>query len=763
MKSHLMRLFSLLLALLLSLSCAIAEETGESSESDIIENLTTYPENLFAIGDTLFVYAWNELYKTVEGGWQRIDIYDRELGSFSASAATEDGIYLLAQRQETYNEATDSWELPDGSRFTMSRLPVDENGVVGELEPVCEIAWDVREDSWPQFYGMQIIDGTACILLHDDDANWELNTLYRVDLATGKGAKVTQDYVTELVAYKDGLLLSRRFNWEEAYDSKTGQLVKQPEVVSINPTTGEVTALAALNDTNCAALVYDPETDSVYFAGTSFVYRFDNTFASAQTVGYLIGSSTSRSNSAATLYRDCYYISEWQVDSRVTSATIDPALLPTRTLRLADAWMVDDILRDYAKAHPDVAIEYIDSPNRSAEDFRSHMQSPQAADIYNLSLPYSPYAPLLKYGLLADLSASETVMNTVGRMYPHMTDAFLKDGKLYGLPVYISASTMGYYPDALEKVGLTAEDLPTTYDGLMDFLTDWYYDYYDDYEEMQIFEWSQDLHAVLFNMIFTDQVLYCESRGEAVSFRTPTIQKLLTRLDSPEMKTVFDALVPKMDDSDSGFVFIDTFENNALFSNYADVMPVNYQMWMPAEALPLKLDENTDPVIQASMNLLTINKASSNQDLALEVLAYIAERLPQHIQTALLPDVNDPIEASYYEENLASYREAKALLEKQMAEVPEEERADYEETLAWYDERIQQLETEERWVFTADDIASYRERIAPYLVVSPSSIFTDADNPASTALQLYLDGARDADWLISEIDRVVRMMQLENQ
>ena len=762
MKNRLLRLLSLFLVLSLSLSCALAEEPSAEDGSNILETLPEYPENLFTIGDTLFAYCWNSLYRTVDGGWQRIDIYDRELGSFSATAATEEGIYLLAQRQETYNEATDSWELPEGGRFTISFLPVDETGAVGELRLLCDVAWDVNEDNWPQFYGMQITGGAACILLHDEDANWDLNSLYRVDLATGKGTRVLQDYITELAAYKDGLLLSRRFNWEEAYDNKTGRYVKLPEIVSIDPAAGEVRALADLNDNNCAALVYDPEKDMVYFAGTSFVYRYDSAFTAAQTVGYLIGNSTSRSNSAATLYDDRYCISEWQEDSHIALATLDPALLPTRTLRLADAWVVDDILRDYAKAHPEIAIEYVDSPNWTAEDFRSHMQSPQAADIYSLSLPYSPYAPLLKYGLLADLSSSETLMSAAGRMYPHLTDAYLQDGKLYGLPVYISADTMGYYPDALEKVGLTVDDLPTTYDEMMDFLTDWYYDYYDDYEEMQIFEWSQDIHSVLFNMIFNDQVLHCESLGEAVSFRTPTIQKLLARLDSPEMKMICDALSLETDSS-GGLIVIGSYENNALFSSYADVMPANYQMWMAPEPLLIRLDEDTDPVVQASVTLLTINRASSNQDLALDVLEYVAEHLPQHIQTALMPDVNDPIQTSYYEETLATYRDARAQLEKQLADVSDAERADYEEMLAWYDERILMLETEERWVFTAEDIAFYRESIAPYLVVSPSSIFTGDDNPAATALQLYLDGARDADWLISEIDRVVRMMQLENQ
>lgn len=753
------KLTCLLLVLCLLMPYALAEDTLEGPI--VMETLSDYPENLFTVKDTLFVHCWNAFYKAVEGGWQKLDIDSKDV-SFSDATATDDGIYLLEQRQEKYNEVTQSWEFPEGSMFSISFIPVDENGMLGEREQLCDVTWDVHEDNWPQFYGMQVVDGAAYLLLHDDDANWELNSLYSVDLATGKGTKVMQDYITELVAYKDGLLLSRWYNWEEAYDTQTGKYIRMPDIISINPITGETTSLASLSDTNCGALVYDAETDMVYFASFSFVYRFDNTFASAETVGYLVGGSSSRGNSTAVLYRDRYYIRDYQEDSHIASATIDPALLPTRTLRLADLWNVEDILRDYAKAHPDVAIEYVDISGSTAEDYRSHMQSPQAADIYSLNLPYSPYASLLKYGLLTDLASSETLMNTVSRMYPHMTSAYLKDGKLYGLPIHIYASSMGYYPSALEKAGLTEEDLPTTYDELMDFLTDWYYDYYDDYEEMQIFEWSQDLHGVLFNMIFNAQVLLCESHGEALTFRTPTIQKLLARLDSQEMETIFDALTPQTDVND--VMVYDYYEDgsSALFSSYADPMPSTYGKYMPAQPMLIRLDEDTDPVLQTSMYLLTVNKASSNQELAIEVLEYIAERLPKDLATAMMPDENDPIQVSYYEENLANYQELIAQVEKEMEDMEEDERADYEEMLTWYYERVKRME-EERWAFSEEDIAFYREKIAPYMVVSPSSIFTGQDNPVTTALSLYLDGARDADWFISEIDRVVNMMQMENQ
>lgn len=766
MKSHWLRLLCLLLALSLFMPCALAEDAPEQIEEDedaIVETLPGMPETLIVLGDTLYTQNWNSLYKAVEGGWQQLHVDTTDIGNIQYAAASEKGLYLLAQRSEQWNEATESWEMPEGSMFTINLMPLDESGELGERELVCDITWDVKEENWPQFYGMQIVGDAAYLLLQDDDVNWELHSLYRVDLSTGAGVKVMDDYLTELTPYKDGLLLARRFSWDEAYDPQTGKYIKEPEIVSVNPGTGETAVLGAMQNTNCGALAYDAETDTVYYAGPSFVYHFDSAFTAAETVGYLVGTSTGRSNSAAVLYHDHFYVSDWSADSRIAVATVDPSLLPTRTLRLASVWSVDDIVHEYAKEHPEVAIEYIDVSMSTAEDYRSHMQSPQAADIYNLGLPYSPYAPLLKYGLLTDMSSSETLMDITGRMYPNLTDAFLLDGKLYGLPVYVHASTMGYWPETLEKVGMTEEDLPTTFDELMDFIETWYYDYYDDYEDINIFAWSQDLHRVLFSMIFDAQVFGCEARGEALTFRTPTLQKLLTRLDSPEMKTIFDALGPKENASGGVEVFYDEPETHSIFDNYADPMPKTYQLWMPATPFLLKLDEDTEPVAQASMYLLTINKASSNQDLALDLMEYIAQRLPKDILTALMPDMKDPIEAEYYEENLSFYQEELARLETQMEDMPAEDRVDYEDMLEWYKERIRQMQEEERWTFSAEEVAFYHGSVAPHLVVSARSIFSGEDNPAATAMQLYLEGARDVNWFISEIDRVVNMMQLENQ
>ena len=769
------RLLCLMLALCLLVPLALAEDVEIEVEyaPTLLEKLDSSPEELFVVGDTLYAQSWRGLSRKVEDGWMQYDLLYGDSGNIEKIAMSEDGFYILRRFYEVYNETTDAWEMPGDGMFDIQHVTLNEAGEPEKPEPVCGITWGVNEEGYPSVESMVIQDGAAYILVRDDDMNWENVTMYRVDLTTGQGIKVMTGYISGLIGYKDGLMLARYANWEEMYEN--GTMVKMPEIERIDPASGEMTRLAELTSTNAGCLVYDPAIDAVYFADASFIYRYDSSFSSPVTVGYLVGGSNygRSSGTNAVLYKDHYIIGDWEDEQYLVAATVDPALLPSRTLRITNAWYSEEAIRAYAKAHPEVAIDYVELSGYTAEFYQTHMQSPQAADIYMLGLPYSPYAALEHYGLLADLSSSEKLMSLVSSMYPNMTDEYLKDGKLYGLPVSINASIMGYYPNAFEKVGLTEEDVPKTFDELMDFIQNWYYDYYDDYSEISLFEWSPELRESLFSMIFQQQVINCEAANVPLTFKTAEIQRLLQRLDSQEMKTVMSELGPKRDESGNAVIVYEWSEEpTALFASYADPMPSRYRSWNPPAPMLLRMSEDDDPAIQASMSLMIINRASQNQDLAIDLLEYISENLYQDLMTAMIPDVADPIEVQYYQENRANYQQWLDDYEKELAKLEEsgaddEENASmieiYRDQIQFWQDRLARMEEEERWAFSEADVKYYKENIAPYLVVSASSIFTGEDNPATTSIQRYIDGSMDASSFISEIDRIVSMMQMEGR
>lgn len=776
MKRILFRLLCLTLTLCLVWPAALAEETEEHAP---VERLESSPDALFVWNDMLYAMLWNSLYRQTENGWEWVaDLNTTD--SANGTVLHDGSVWQLMRRSEEYDEATDSWIAPEGGLYAICRMPLQEDGTLGEAETVCAVSWDLNEEEWPQFYGFIVQDDAAYTLVFDYSTmdEWGKNALYRIDLATGKGEQITSAYMSGLTAYKDGQALTMLHNQSEIYQSDPPNTSLQPELAALDLTTGETTPLSTMPGWSCGGIVYVPETDSAYYSDQSYVYRCDCAAGTTEPVGYLNVSTSSRDSASAVVYQERYYIGDWSDETNLSSATIDPALLPTRTLRVSQsAWEVEEQIRAFGKAHPDVAVEYVETPYGAAE-LQQHMTSPQKADIYSFDVGRGYFTIIRDKKGFADLSGSQTLAETVGAMYPHLTGACLQDGKLFGLPVYLNVSMEGYYPETLEEVGLSEDDIPHTYAELLDFIVRWDDEFFYDWENVDIFEYVYDLRQQLFSQIFMTQILTCEAKGELMTFNTPTIRELLGRLDSQEMKRIFQELTPQQDtDGVNVIVYasdsMSYIDRRAIFSDYYDPLPSVYGRYVDnTKPLILSLDENTPPVINAGEVVLAVNSQSLNQDLAMELLEYIAQNLPVNFRTATMPDVNEPIEVANYQQNLESYDKMIAAVEKNLEEARAMEEglseelggaaADIEMTLEEFRNERKRME-ENRWAFSEADIANYRANIAPYLVVMSNSVFSGESSDAQKYLSMYMEGAISSEQFIQEFDRIVTWMQLEKQ
>ena len=90
-------------------------------------------------------------------------------------------------------------------------------------------------------------------------------------------------------------------------------------------------------------------------------------------------------------------------------------------------------------------------------------------DVFSLNTDANPVARLIDKGYAADLSGYPELMAVAGRMDARFTESVMRDGKLYGLPVSLYTSGMGVNADTMEKLGLTQDDLPTTWLEFLDF------------------------------------------------------------------------------------------------------------------------------------------------------------------------------------------------------------------------------------------------------------------------------------------------------
>lgn len=745
MKHHLIRLISLLLTLCLILPAALAESADDAPA--VLEELEDSIRNLFVHDGALYAQTyWDQLYRQVEGGWRLSGSYpDNEYDIVQVYTSGED-VWFLVRKEATAQSAL---------CYQFIKASFDAQGCLTAPESPVTIDWDMLEyDEYPSMYGF-VVDGDVAYLLAQQPEDWSSNRLYHVDLTTGEAVKLTDEPLMSLSGYKGGLLLAARFSWDET--DENGDL-RPIQAVTVDPATCEVTFLGYAkplfsNDNfSTGGLAYDPETDSVYYSDNSHVYRV--TPDDPELIGYLPPSTLSRQTSSGLIWQGRYYVADYDL---AASAALDATQRPQKVLRVQQSWALDDdLLRAFAKLHPEIAIEYVNDYWHDLEDFTRVMQSDRAPDVFSTTMS-SNFVVLRDKKYLMDLSSSQLLTDLVGRMYPHLTAELLKDGQLFALPVYLDAYTFGYYPLAFEKAGVPTDNIPTTFGELLDFVETWYNEYYDDNEGMEFIEYTHNPRRTLFHHICNALELSSQASG-TLTYNTPTIRSLLTRLD--ELRPIFDEITPYSEDDDYPYI-----EDNALFTEMdGDPLPRLYRASDSGiQVMTLALDSDTPPVIGANMEVLGINPFTDNAEAAFELLEYIAQNLGIRLMTTMLPDQNDPIEVYEYEKSYERQVQRVADLEARLEWVAPEDRRDLEDDLNRAKTYLASLEGDGRWAMTTEEILWYREHIAPYLTVQTRDYTSPgASDQMNSIRQRYFDGQLNAEEFIQEMDRIVWMVQMEH-
>lgn len=717
------RLLVVWLVLCLIGTAALAEGQGALSSLPSVKGFA-------ALNGELYALSYDGVYRVTGEGWQRC-VSD---GSIRAIAAGERELYLLTG---TYGDEP----------FLIASAAQREDGSLGEPESVCEVGWGLRAGDWPEQHGFAVAGEYACVLVFDDaasDGQWFNNSLYRVSLADGSADKLAQGLMTCLTVAPDGQVLT--------LDNGRQQLV------AIDAAAGTLTDLAALPGSDCGGLAYDAAQEVVCFRRGNELYGLSAAQPEIRQYGYLPQARTIPEMMLAAARDGCYYVTD-EGESGYLSCPIDPAQVPSRTLRVAGAECVSEPIRAFLQEHHDVAVSEQGGLSLDAEAFLRHMQSDVAADIYALDIDCGYFAALRDKGYLADLSGSEEIAAFVGRMYPQLTKELFKDGGLYALPVSMYAFTQGYHPAALRRAGLTEANLPASYDELMDFIARWEAEFYDEHPDMLLYLTASDMFENLFDELLDAQLLLCEARGETPTFNTPDMWRLLNRLEA--LHPVIDEVVPIPEADGHGVVYAYGDPERQLFLGVDSPLPSEL-VDRNTKPLALSLTAEQAPVIKAHMTVLVVNPYSDQQELAMELMAYVTECLPKNFMLAVMPDESEPLENSWYAEYTADTREAIAEVMAQMETCDPAERAELESLLQELRAQQEALE-HDRWAFSEEDIAWYREHIAPYLTVTTTSLLSRDDAETQSLRRRYLDGQMELEQFIREFDRVMTMRIKENQ
>lgn len=767
------RMIALLLVLVMTLCAAAAwAAPGDTTlfARDYDANNSPSVTTAVAVGDTLYmlVNQFDEelsdnifsLYRYTQGQSSEPELlasklcYTRWYSTMEDAKAAQANIgadpetgfgYLFSDGEKLYGFNTLNGEIAsltfaDGA---MSR------------EVVCTVATNDLYIQEEDYSYMVDINGLCCMNGHVyfASSDWRGREpqyfLYDINLDGGAVTKLPlTQRINSTIPYKDGLLLSYV---SSSWDENTNQEIPA-QLVTVNPADGATVSLKEMADTAYIyTLAYDAAKDTVYYFTESTLWGMTGMgapFKAAYANQSYVDSMTIFSSGYAAL---------WSSDG-LEIHNLDPAYLPTKTLTLIGSWR-DAAARKFTQENPDIPLIFSEQYYGMADLGQAMVSGDTTIDVIRTNVE-NGFDNLLEKGYCADLSSSQKLMDYVNSLYPALRDEVMKDSKLYAIPVTLYGSTLSYMPSKLEEIGLTEEDMPTTFVELCEFITRWNNEWIDDESKTNVMPFCTTMsnRSVIFDLMLKAYLDYYDAKGEPLTFDTPEFNAMLTALDNMDASNL--DMPANMSDQEydeyyqlySG-VFMDQGLLSTAEGEYASV------------PLKLSIGEGKDFTVGTTMEVLFVNPRCANLPEAIKLLECYVDTLDESYKILMCPDCNDPVENQYYQETLKNFQDSLAELQEQLKTADDAEKRDLEDTIKYYEDSLNNKESF-RWDYSAQTIAQYRE-IGDHVFARHANVLYSAGNDTSTQLrslhERYVQKQITKDQYIKELNQKARMIVLENQ
>ncbi len=750
---------SMLLLLALLVPAGLAEETEDTTTAGV----SLYSINtVAAVDDTLYTVSENlDIYRYADDGlWYPVVPF----ASFADLSRTTDDysiygdVYSVALTADSDGESLLLFYPYSDGVCDVLHIPLNGDPVT-RVQSFHLTDTDQTEDQYVSYTGAAFTGDYVYTLVYGlSDTNiYGLNVLYELNLQTGSVRKITEDYLAAVLPLDDDSLIGYYTTRYSANDAAVS-------IVRVDRKTGMLETLCEL----------DGVTDYSGFAmsnGTLFmndgsrVYRVAAPYDTLTVIGYLPPSYV-YSTLPGCILGTTYYTYNYENGLSTVDLTAD---LPAIVLRIAmsvsiSSYNEDELIRKYAKEHPNVGIVYVNVSASTAPEYTQHMQSDEALDIYSFSLPDFAFPSLRDKGYLADLSSSSTLLQSVSEMFPNLTESILLDGSLYALPYSLSAATVFTIDtEVLEGIGLTKDHIPSTWLDFLNLVEQWLTTYADDYPEYSLVDYPDQLYYQFFANMLVCQISECEASGREITFNDPNFIAALKKLES--LRTLLDDYESEYNESTSTTSWMNDYSSTytqPLLSTYGyiDIVSQSYYAWSSEPTTKnffLSIDPDSIGYALGTLSVMAVNRSSKNVDAAIDLFEYIANNRTAYQKALLSPAYTDNIPNDNYEDTKKSYEDAIAQLEEDMAKADESEKNDYASYIADMKNILNSLSP---YAYTTESIKAYDEEIAHLHDIKEIELFNTA-NESSTLIGRFIDGNLTAEQFVKEMTRVVQMMILE--
>ncbi|MDO4740638.1 MAG: extracellular solute-binding protein, partial [Eubacteriales bacterium] len=418
---------------------------------------------------------------------------------------------------------------------------------------------------------------------------------------------------------------------------------------------------------------------------------------------------------------------------------------------------VNSAYYDFANMRGDVSVAISTDYLEPSAIIEGMMNRSEDYDIFVLDMQNEAFGALYERGYMAELKGSEQIDELFKQLYPDVAERLSTDGVPVAVPLYCYGSAFGVNTEALEKAGLTMDDIPTNWCDLLDSLEELhakledtgvalFYDFYT----------IRDIRSLLFGVIFEDYIAYMESVDPTMGFNTEVFNEVLAKLDAIDF-----AAMGYKEEINYEEEFNWGRETMLLFEPYIGCTMGDF--YGTYEPVLLSLTPEIEPALKLTVSAAFINPYSKNYDIALEFLECAMGNVQEYVLASLCDIEVEPLRDRYYAENLQSAQESVAQLTQMLAEAEEAEKQALEESLMYAEQWLVDIE-ENNWEISPKAIEWYRANddkihIAQFNVLYSAETQNTAE--ISEYIMQYTEQEISAEEMLKGIDSKLQMMILE--
>lgn len=582
----------------------------------------------------------------------------------------------------------------------------------------------------------------------------------RISLETGEAVAFATPNITELTPYQDGKVLALIYDASAIYGmgtsvdsvSDAAQCAVFDPQKDVLEKTFDIESEGILGGYSISGLCYG--NGKAYYRDGGRVMGMDIATGETQISAYTGEGMYGNRSSSSVQYADGYYVARSYSDIIVYE--LDSENLKNGALTIFGEFG-SKAHNSFVKNHPNIPVDVSSEYTNDIETLTQAMVSEnQTYDVLKLMLGYMPVERLQKKGYCADLSGYPGLVERISNMYPQYADAMMVDGKLYGVPVEMTAQCFGVNMEKWEELGLTEEELPKSFMDVYEFAANWVYDYGEDHPDIVLFDYG-NTSQILFSLMLSQYMAHCQYTGESLRFDTELFKKLTNAIGEIDFEEI-----SALNDADEGSYW----NQDALFS-LAQVVGYLRNTDENIRQIYLSLDNETEPFIAGSVSVLIVNPKTTRMDQAVAYLENYLDNLDENSgNITLYPDHNEPVVNDFIVKQMEEIEKTIASDKELLNTVDADKKAEIEDRIKQNEDALVVME-EQRYAVSAERIKDYRDNVAPLVFVQKQNVLYGADsaalNEVNSLLMQYLEGAISCDQMVKSLDQRIKLMELEDE